>query len=152
MRLAIPAALALPLFVLGCQATSVDVASTPTAPASIGPATPPPGGVRACGQETVQMSRGRDPAARECLARAAKDGVPAQLTTTVFTIEGDPIRYEVTVKGAGVIEVVRDSRDRFGAQGTTRATCSSARRDDAMGVVRLVLDGCTGEASQIALP
>jgi len=113
--------------------------TTAAAPSADIPANP------SCGKEVSVHGQGRDPAARECFWNAYQTNKPAELVITVHTIEGDPITHALLMRSASSIEVVRDSKDRFGSPGITRFTCTSLRRNqDDRGTTIFALTGCTG--------
>lgn len=117
-----------------------------------------PPGPRSCGVEVVRLGQGYDAAARACFWEAYKARDPAQLTTTWHTIEGDPVTYTLTITRAGV-EVVVDSKDRFGQQGVHTHTCRNLEQimqDPKMGQkdrFGFALSGCTGGgADRLGVP
>lgn len=141
------------LALCGCR-RSEPVARTqpPSArPASSAPA-PVASGVRDCGSEKSAHGQGVNLPARECFWEAYREGRPAQLSITVHTIEGDPLRYDLTVRSKTAIDVRHESHDRFGAQGKSRFVCREMRADKSGGRVTLTLRDCDGASIEIAIP
>ncbi|HET8569530.1 MAG TPA: hypothetical protein VFM93_11155 [Candidatus Limnocylindria bacterium] len=93
-----------------------------------------------CGRELYGHGEGYDERARTCLADEHGRGSRARFTTTLLTIEGDPITYAVTTAPDGLVVEV-DSRDKFGYQGTATVRCTELRRVQG-DRVRFVLSPC----------
>ncbi len=83
---------------------------------------------RQCGKDTNKLGLGRDAVARDRLWHSYRAGQPARFTTASFTIEGDPITYDIRVVAPGRIEVTIDSADKWGARGTFHRTCTTMER------------------------
>lgn len=116
-------------------------------------------GVRDCGAERNAHGAGHDPAARECFLRAYEAGVPARLVITLYTVEGDPMRYELHVRAHSALEVILDSKDRFGAFGISRWRCTSLEKErrepremDAAERFGLRFNGCGDAGSALLIP
>jgi hypothetical protein len=106
-----------------------------------------------CGKEVDVHGQGYDAAARECLWKAYQSSQPAELVITVHTIEGDPITTALRVRSPSAIDVVRDSKDRFGSPGVTRSTCTSMqRKQDDRGRTIFSLAGCSGPQPELTIP
>lgn len=140
--------------VLGaCSCRSEPIARTqpPSAPAPRA-AAPPASGVKDCGTERSAHGEGVNAEGRACLLEAYGEGRPARLSITVHTIEGDPLRYDLTVKSKTAVDVVYESHDRFGAPGSARFTCRSlvGAKNDAHHT--LTLRGCDGASAELAIP
>ena len=93
------------------------------------PAKPLAANVKDCGTELNSQGQGYRADARECFWKAYVAGTPAHLTVTVHTVEGDPMRYDMDVLSKHAIDVVLDSRDRFGAQGMQRWRCAMLEKE-----------------------
>ncbi|HXG36495.1 MAG TPA: hypothetical protein VNL15_05975 [Dehalococcoidia bacterium] len=125
-----------------------------SAPKQTGSPTPvtPREAVR-CGHETNVHGTGYDAEARACLWEAVSGGQPVAFTTTIYTIEGDPVTYSVEGRAADDtsprFSVRVDSQDRFGVQGKFTYRCSDMQRVQRPMAPELrysfVLRGCTGE-------
>lgn len=113
-------------------------------------ATSTPGNERiTCGKEIILHGQGYDQKARDCLFQAYERGDEAQLTTTSYTVEGDPITHAIVVLSRDRIQVHRDSADRFGQPGQLDFTCKSlAREPTEDGRDQFVLRGCVGGPSE----
>jgi hypothetical protein len=153
MRLYIAAGVAGVLALCGCR-RSEPVARTQPASARPAPSAPAPvaSGVRYCGSEKSAHGQGVNLPARECFWEAYREGRPAQLSITVHTIEGDPLRYDLIVKSKTAIDVRHESHDRFGTPGKTRFACRELRADKIEGRVTLTLRQCDGASIEIAIP
>jgi len=102
-----------------------------------------------CGKEIIRHGQGYDQKARDCLWQAYERGDEAQLTTTSYTVEGDPITYALVVLSRDRIQVHRDSADRFGQSGQLDFTCKSLDREpNEDGRHHFVLRGCVGGPSE----
>ena len=121
---------------------------TPTSTA--GPAsTSPTAGIIDCGVEEQVHGEGRDLDARRCLADAYATGSAATFTSTMSTIEGDPIVWTVSVLASGEVEATLDSTaDRFSAPADRVVhtfTCDALTLSDVDLPSTLELTGCDGE-------
>ena len=136
-----------------CSCRSEPIARTqpPSAPPAPSTTAAVATGVRDCGSERSAHGQGVNVAARECFWEAYRDGRPAHVSITVHTIEGDPLRYDLTVKSKTAIDVVYESHDRFGAQGTTRFVCRSVERVASEGRVSFTLRGCDGGSEELSI-
>ena len=77
-----------------------------------------------CGVEEAGLGEGVDPAARQCLLEAFRDGRSAELTSTMNSVEGDPITRILRVHADGPVEIFIDAtRDRFGSGRWERLAC-----------------------------
>jgi hypothetical protein len=141
------------LALCGCR-RSEPVARTQPPSALSAPGAPAPvaRGVRDCGTEKSAHGRGVNLPGRECFWEAYREGRPAQLSITVHTIEGDPLRYDLTVKSKAAIDVRYESHDRFGAPGKTRFVCRDLHANKTEGRVTLTLRDCDGASIEIAIP
>ena len=64
--------------------------------------------------------------ARTCFWAAYRAGEPAEFTSTMRTVEGDPVTTIYRVLGPGEVEVIEDTtQDEFGAQAVTRYACTT---------------------------
>lgn len=151
-----------PLLALAC---STAPAPTTADEGAIGSTAPPAGSPTSaagsseipanpsCGKEVNVHGQGYDAAARECLWNAYQANKPAELVLTVHTIEGDPITFALSVRSSSVIDVVRDSKDRFGSPGVTRFTCTSMQRKQTdQGRTFFVLAGCNNGNPELTIP
>jgi hypothetical protein len=121
--------------------------TTPDAPSPEIPANP------SCGKEVDVHGQGYDAAARECLWKAYQSSQPAELVLTVHTIEGDPITTALLVRSPTAIDVVRESKDRFGSPGVTRFNCTSMqRKQDDRGHTIFSLTRCSGPQTELTIP
>lgn len=102
-----------------------------------------------CGEDQNVHGEGVDEAVRGCLWDAYQAGKPATFRTVAYTIEGDPIAFDVQVLGADEIRVLVDSEDKFGEQGQFRYSCTRMERTDRSG---FALTGCTGHAEAVHIP
>ncbi len=136
-----------------CSCRSEPVARTqpPSARAASSAPAPVAAGVHDCGSERSAHGQGVNVPARECFWRAYREGRPARLSITVHTIEGDPLRYDLTLKTKTAIDVVYESHDRFGTQGTTRFVCRSIDRQASEWRVSFTLRGCDGASETLAI-
>jgi hypothetical protein len=127
------------------------VARTQPPKARPAPSAPAPvaAGIHDCGSERSAHGQGVNVPARECFWQAFREGRPARLSITIHTIEGDPLRYDLTSKGKTSIDVVHESHDRFGARGTTRFVCRSLERR--AGEVSFTLRGCDGGSETVGI-
>ncbi len=82
--------------------------------------------LESCGREDVDVAAaGFDEPARHCILAAFRDGRGAELSSTLTTIEGDPITRIVRVHETGLIEVFVDAtRDAFGSGEWERLECT----------------------------
>jgi hypothetical protein len=108
-------------------------------------------GVFDCGSERSAHGQGVNVAARQCFARAYRDGRPARVSITLHTIEGDPLRYDLTATSKRNVEVVHESQDRFGSPGTSRFSCRSLEPLNDGGST-LTLRGCQGGSDELTIP
>lgn len=92
-----------------------------------------------CGEDKYVHGRGRDLDARKCLWDAYLSNRAAAFRTVAYTIEGDPIAYDLDALGPDRIQVLVDSEDRFGATGEFLYTCTAMEFTDDLG---FVLKGC----------
>lgn len=88
---------------------------------------------RQCGKEENIHGEGYDSKARACLWRAVSDGKPVAFTTTIYTVEGDPITYTLQAMAANDdsssrFTVLVDSKDKFGSQGLFTYACKGIER------------------------
>jgi hypothetical protein len=106
-----------------------------------------------CGTEINVHGKGYDAAARDCFLEAHEKGREAGLVITVHTIEGDPITFTLRALANKQIEVTEDNRDRFGARGVRRATCTSIGKSSReSGRYAVVLRGCGDARPEITIP
>jgi hypothetical protein len=69
-----------------------------------------------CGVENLELGGEMDQAGRQCLLEAFEVGTPAQFTSRMISIEGDPIVRTYVVLGPGDLRIAHDARqDRFGS-------------------------------------
>jgi hypothetical protein len=159
LALALPIA---PLLAIACSSsptpTTVDDSAvgstaTPATPASNATAASPSAETPAnpsCGKEENVHGQGHNAAARACFWEAYQTNKPAELVLTVYTIEGDPITHALLMRSSSSIEVVRDSKDRFGSPGITRFTCTSLqRKQNDRGTTLFSLTGCSGQRPEL---
>jgi hypothetical protein len=123
-------------------------------PATVAPT--PSAGTEDCGVEDQGPLLEHDPVVRECLWNAYTAGRPAILTTTISTIEGDPIIWHIAVVSPDEIRVsVDNTADRFGGPnaGIQTYTCTSMEQgSDPELPTLLVFSGCdTEDGSDVAL-
>jgi hypothetical protein len=111
--------------------------------------------LKPCGTEVSRHGQGYNTEGRNCIWQAYLDREPAVFTTTLHTIEGDPIVYKVQVTPRGV-NVTVDSKDRFGQQGVFTHTCRAFERikqEDRPDRFGFALSGCTGGGTdRLAVP
>ncbi|HSN97162.1 MAG TPA: hypothetical protein VLS89_02655 [Candidatus Nanopelagicales bacterium] len=110
---------------------------------------PPKLELKPCGTEELRHGEGYNAAARECLWQAYQDRQPAEFTTTLYTIEGDPISYRVQLTPKAYIVTV-DSKDRYGTQGVMTHKCETferIRQDERPDRFGFALSRCTGGGS-----
>jgi hypothetical protein len=116
------------LLLAGCASKLIPTTQTPL------PAFKPiPVQVQQCGAEAQRQGDGYDSKMRDCLWQAVQDGKPATFTTTILTVEGDPISYAVQAQapshGPGPrFSVLKDSKDHFGKQGQFTYACTAMER------------------------
>ncbi|UQA59277.1 DUF4362 domain-containing protein [Polyangium aurulentum] len=128
----------------GAIRSTTPPATSAAAPSADIPANP------SCGKEENVHGQGHNAAARECFWNAYQTNKPAELVIVVYTIEGDPITHALLMRSPSSIEVVRDSKDRFGSPGVTRSTCTAMqRKQDDRGTTIFSLTGCTGDRSEV---
>lgn len=120
------------------EGTGADGGNTPS-PKVDGSAAPT--AVEQCGEDENVHGEGRLAEPRNCLWDAYQSGRPAAFRTTVYTIEGDPIAFNVEVHGPDRIAVLVDSDDRFGMVGEFAYVCTGMERTDDLA---FTLTGCTG--------
>lgn len=96
--------------------------------------------VEQCGEDGNVRGEGRSPDRRKCLWDAYLANRPATFRTVAYTVEGDPIAFDVSVQHRDQIAVRVDSEDRFGAMGQFAYTCTAMEFIDDS---RFVLKGCT---------
>lgn len=109
-----------------------------------------------CGEEVQMHGTGYDRAARECLWQAYSAGGGAVFTTTLTTIEGDPILRHIDLVGSGQIEVTLDNtQDKFAAADdrvVATVTCTGmAITDDGQNDYAFELSGCDIEGGIIVV-
>lgn len=81
-----------------------------------------------CGSEELSAARPPNREARECLMDAWRESREAELSTTMTTIEGDPVSRITRVFADGSVEVFVDAtRDRFGSGEWERLICTGLR-------------------------
>lgn len=101
-------------------------------------------GLKQCGAEDFRHGDGYDQGARDCIWEAYRSAVPARFVTTVLTVEGDPISFELYTRSDGKVVGVLDTRaDKFGAQRVTTYTCAGMEKRTARREY-FHLSGCTG--------
>lgn len=111
-----------------------------------------PGGtatLKQCGAEDAGHGERFDKAARACLWDAYGNKQAATFTSTVLTIEGDPIVQSIQIDATGRILVTLDTtRDKFGDQKVTTYTCTALEQRNVprgdLVEVRLWAGNCTG--------
>jgi hypothetical protein len=82
--------------------------------------------LESCGREHVNVeAAGFDARPRQCVLAAFETGRGAELTSTMTTVEGDPITRILRVHETGPIEVFVDAtRDAFGSGEWERLECT----------------------------
>jgi hypothetical protein len=117
-----------------------------------------------CGQEKRRPGKHHDSGARDCLWEAYQAGRPAEFTTVVHTVEGDPITYRIRNLGPNQVELFIDSRDRFGTRGQFTHSCRgmerTGRQDKSVqpkpsaGAEKysFKLTGCAGRSAEVYVP
>jgi hypothetical protein len=104
--------------------------------------TPLPKGMQDCGNERQLHGKGYSESTRTCIWNAFQAGRPARWSLTLYTIEGDPIRYELEIHSRTLLSLLIDSRDRFGASGVSRRRCRMLTRNVEAGRISFELSGC----------
>lgn len=157
--IAIPVFIALALsgavVVYGAQLDDAVTPTRATPTAEVQSPAPTASEFRDCGDEVRSLPRDRDLASRDCLRAAHEAGVAARWSTTMPTIEGDPIKFVITTSGTGAIEVqVDNTADRFAApeDRTFKSfTCATLDIEPAAIPPTFELGGCEGQPGDLRI-
>jgi len=112
-----------------------------------------------CGR-SVNVGATYDARPTECLWRAYSAGTTAQATVVQYTIEGDPITFEMLVFSVDHVDVNIQSQDRYGPKGSFAYSCHGLTRQpipNALGHPYLIVTDCTGprdflDVSRLTIP
>ncbi|WP_239614231.1 DUF4362 domain-containing protein [Cohnella mopanensis] len=74
----------------------------------------------------------------------ANQGEPASIRVVRYTIEGDPIYYDLSLKNGQIDFKYDTTEDKFGSGSITKSTCDNLTRKESATELAFVLTGCSG--------